>query len=120
MRAEWLIEGRVCQVIVPAEVTDDMLHAYDEQLISLLDQASDKVNIIVDVGPMVALPNVKTWLGLKNKHHPNFGLTLIVGLENKPVIRFFASVVSQTKSVPFKAFPSQAAALDYLREMKAL
>ena len=120
MRAEWLIKGRVCKVIVPMEVTDDMLHAYDKEIISLMDEAPGKVNIIVDVGSMTAMPGVRTWLSLKNKHHPNFGMTLIVGLEHKPVIRFFASVVSQTMSLPFKGFPSEENALDYLREIKAI
>jgi hypothetical protein len=120
MHAEWLIKGQLCKVIVPTEVTEEMLYKYDKQLIGLLDEAAGKVNVIVDVGSMAALPNVRTWLSLKSKHHPNFGMTLIVGLEHKPIIRFFASVVSQTMHLPFKGFPTEQNALDYLQEMKAI
>src|SRR5687768_15105857 len=107
MHAEWLIKGQVAKVVVSPEVTEEMLHAYDKQFIALMDEAPGKVNIIVDVGSMTALPNVRTWLSLKNKHHRNFGMTLIVGLEHKPIIRFFASVVSQTMNLPFKGFPTE-------------
>jgi hypothetical protein len=120
MRAEWLIKGQICKVIVPTEVTDEMLYAYDKQLGALLDEAPGKVNVIVDVGTMTTMPNVRTWLSLKSKKHANFGLTLIVGLEHKPIIRFFASVVSQTMNLPFKGFPTEQNALDYLHEMKAI
>jgi hypothetical protein len=120
MHAEWLIKGQLCKVIVPTDVTDEMLYAYDAQLLGFLNEAPGKVNIIVDVGTMTSMPNVRTWLSLKSKKHPNFGTTLIVGLEHKPIIRFFASVVSQTMNLPFKGFPTEKNALDYLSEMKQI
>lgn len=120
MHAEWLIKGQVAKVVVPSEITEEMLRTYDEQLIGMLNEAPGKVNVIVDVGTMTALPNVRQWLSQKSKKHPNFGMTLIVGLEHKPIIRFFASVVSQTMNLPFKGFPTEQNALEYLEEMKAI
>jgi hypothetical protein len=117
MHPEWLIKGHVCKVVVPTQVTDEMLYQYDEQLIALMDEAPGKVNVLVDVGSMKEMPGVRTWLSLRNKHHRNFGMTLIVGLEHKPIIRFFASLVSQTMKLPFKGFPTEQSALDYLREI---
>jgi hypothetical protein len=120
MHAEWLVRGHVAKVIVPAEITEEMLRVYDDELMALLDEAPGKVNVIVDVGTMTALPNVRQWLSQKSKKHPNFGMTLIVGLEHKPIIRFFASVVSQTMHLPFKGFPTEQSALEYLHEIQAI
>jgi hypothetical protein len=117
MYAEWLIEGRVCQVIVPPLVTEDMLSTYDKQIVSLMDSAPGVVHVLVDVTPMDVIPSVRHWVGLKMARHPHFGQTLLIGLEHKPMMRFFASVVSQALRVPVKSFSTQEAALDYLRHI---
>jgi hypothetical protein len=116
MHAEWLIEGRVCQVIVPPEVSEEMLYAYDKQVIELMETAPGIVHVLVDVSPMNIIPSVKHWISIKMARHPQFGQTLLIGLEHKPVMRFFVSVVSQSLRVPVKSFSTQDAALDYLRK----
>jgi hypothetical protein len=115
-----LTEGRAYEVTPPATTTSAILHEYDVNMLRIMDVAPGPLTILVDVSAMHKLSNVSDWAALKFLRHRNMGTTLLVGMEHRPVVRFFVSVLAQMFGRSYKVFANRDQALDYLREQEVI
>lgn len=117
---EWLIENQVCKVVLPQEVTQDILEAYDQLLINVLDQAANKIHMVADLRIIKTMPNLNQARKMRHPRHPHMGRVLMVGLNLNPIARFMASLVAQAAGVAYKAFDTYEEVFAYLEKMEGI
>lgn len=115
-----LAEGRVYEVTPPAVTTGAILREYDVNMLKIMDAAPGPLTILVDVTEMGKLSNVSDWAALKFLRHPHMGPTFLVGMEHRPLVKFFVSVLAQMFGRPYKIFASREQAIEYLQEQKLI
>jgi hypothetical protein len=120
IQINWLVEGSVCLMHVPASVNMTDVRAYDADLMARLNAASHKLHLIVDVRSLKSLPPVPQLVRLQHPGHPNLGHNLTIGLSNNPVVRFVITMGAQLVGIQHKDFKTLEEARQFLYEMEGV
>jgi hypothetical protein len=102
----WHRQSRILYAKVTGEYTLEDMKAFHENVASeYLDKADEPIHLIIDINEMTAFPKqmvkINSVANILLKH-PMMGWMVSIGKDN-PIVNFFASVITQTFQVKFRA-----------------
>lgn len=113
---EWLVEGRVCFITLPAVVDEETLQNHEIVMSRWLEKAEGDVYVIADVSAMKKVLSIKQILILKHMRHPRLTHAMTVGLKLNPMARFIVPLVAHTVGLEYKDFATREEARAYILE----
>lgn len=105
--SSWLVAERVIQLRVSDTITMETIQVINAELLDMLETGTAPVHVINDMQGLKGFPNnliqVKSLLTYMN--HSKLGWEVIVSQPN-PLVRFFASAITQIAGARMKMVPT--------------
>jgi hypothetical protein len=96
---EWIVPDRVLKAEIPFKFDDELARAFDRDMITYLDAASQPLQLIVDLRQTRVHPSLSTFLGWKQFKHPRFGQAILVGMSASPIVRFLTTMLMKIMGI---------------------
>lgn len=105
--SSWLVANRVIQLRVSESVTMEDIQDINRQLLAMLEQGTAPVHIVNDMQGLKEFPNnlIQVKSALTYMSHAKLGWESIISQPN-PLVRFFASAITQIAGARMKMVPS--------------
>ena len=114
----WLIADRVLQVLPPTIGSDALIKDFDDDMIALLDASSEPIQVIVDVRHVQVHPSTQAFINLRYFKHPHLGRLIMLGMAEKPLLRFMMSLSTKGLTLPVVGFSTPQEVEAYLKTLK--
>lgn len=116
----WLVDDLVCAVTFPEDFKGEMLDEYDQMITAVLNQATHRIHLVVDVRQARPAASLNQSLKIKHMSHPHLGWALIIGLQINAASRFIVSLAAKAAGISYKSFDTFEQAYDYLEHMEGI
>lgn len=102
----WFLENRVIQLRVSGSISMQDVQDINQQLIKMIEKGTAPVHIINDMQGLKEFPNnlIQVKGALTYMNHAGLGWETIVSQPN-PLVRFFASAITQITNARMKMVP---------------
>lgn len=116
----WLIPDRVIQVLPPTLGADDLMKDFDDDMMRRLDAAAEPIHILVDVRHVQVHPSTQAFINLRYFKHPNLGRLIMLGMSEKPLLRFMMSLATKGLQLSVVGFTTPEEVQTYLETLKVV
>jgi hypothetical protein len=116
----WIVKDHILVVEIKAQ-TQNLMHIYDDQVMSCLEASPHVIDLIVVPPPDENKPpSMKQLLSLKSLRHKRLGYVIMTRATDDPIVRFLMHIMSTIAHLKIKGVETVDDALSFLRTARKL